>query len=158
MEKILIIHHSQAAIVKKMAYAIKRGIKKVGDFEVIIKSAKRGNEEDLKTASAIAIGTPDYFDYMAGSVKDFFDRTFFAVQSKIKGSLTANLPCVFFISGGVGDEFVLESLKSICSAFKFNIIDYVYSGPRLTEEVLEKCEQLGIKLAEKVEEKKEIEL
>lgn len=150
MAKILIVYHSQAGIVKEMAYAIKQGIENTGDFEIIIKTAEQADQEDLRTASGIAIGTPDYFDYMAGTIKDFFDRTFYAVQSKIRGSLTANIPCVFFVSGGTGGGPALESLKKIGSYFKFNVIDYVSSGPRFTEDVLKKCELLGKRLAEEI--------
>jgi len=94
-----------------MAYAIKQGIENTDDFEIIIKTAEQADQEDLRTASGIAIGTPDYFDYMAGTIKDFFDRTFYAVQSKIRGSLTANIPCVFFVSGGTGGGPALKKLK-----------------------------------------------
>ena len=85
MDKILIVYHSEEGIIHKMAEAIKEGIESSNSFEVIMKIAEQANQEDLKAASGIAIGTPDYFDYMAGSVKDFFDRTFYAVQSKIRG-------------------------------------------------------------------------
>ena len=154
MTKILIIYHSEAGIVKKMAYTIKKGIENSNNFEVIMKTAEQADQEDLRTASGIAIGTPDYFDYMAGSVKDFFDRTFYAVQSKIRGSLTANIPCVFFVSGGTGGGPALESLKKIGSYFKFNIIDYVASGPRFTDDVLNKCELLGERLVEEIKKNK----
>lgn len=154
MDKILIVYHSEEGIIHKMAEAIKEGIESSNSFEVIMKIAEQANQEDLKAASGIAIGTPDYFDYMAGSVKDFFDRTFYAVQSKIRGSLTANMPCVFFVSGGTGGGPALESLKKIGSNFRFNIIDYVVSGPRINEDILEKCKLLGRKLAEMVKKEK----
>ncbi len=154
MEKILIVYHLEAGIIKEMANAIKKGIEKSNNFEVIMKTAGQADQEDLKTASGIAIGTPDYFDYMAGSIKDFFDRTFYAVQSKIRGSLTADKPCVFFVSGGTGGEPALESLKKIGSYFKFNTIDYVNSGPRFTDDVQKKCELLGERLAKEVKKNK----
>ena len=84
MKKILIVYYSQSGIVREMAYAVKKGIEKDGSFEVIIKTAEQANRDDLLNASGIAIGTPDYFDYMAGTVKDFFDRTFYAVQSRLE--------------------------------------------------------------------------
>jgi len=155
LDKILIIYHSQSGIVHKMAYAVKEGIEKTKGFEVIIKKAEQANQEDLRVVSGIAIGTPDYFDYMSGTVKDFFDRTFYAVQSKIKGSLTANMPCVFFVSGGTGGEPALASLRKIGMAFKFKEIDYVTCDSHLTEEILEQCELLGKKLNEEIKKKQE---
>ena len=150
MDKILIIYGSEGGIVEKMAQTVREGIMETDGFEVILKKAEEASQDDLRAVSGIAIGTPDYFDYMAGTVKDFFDRTFYAVQSKIRGSLTANIPCVFFVSGGTGGGPALESLKKIGSYFKFNVIDYVSSGPRFTEDVLKKCELLGKRLAEEI--------
>lgn len=147
MKNILIIYHSQSGVVEKMACAVKTGVESINeDFQIELKKAQDAGWDDLKMADGIAIGTPDYFDYMAGTVKDFFDRTFYPSQSKIEGSLTANLPCVFFASGGIGGEPAIESLKKISTAFKFKVIDYVAAGPKLSAETLKKCEDLGSKL------------
>jgi len=153
LNKILIVYHSQSGVVKRMAYAVKEGIERNSNLEIIIKKAEQANQDDLKAASGIAIGTPDYFDYMAGTVKDFFDRTFYPVQSRITGSLTANMPCVFFVSAGTSGEPTIESLKKISMAFKFKVIDYVVCGPHLSEEILERCVELGRKLAETIKNK-----
>ena len=150
MDRILIIYHSQSGNVEEMAYAVKRGIEKTKGFLVEMKKAQDATWEDLQEAAGIAIGTPDYFDYMAGTVKDFFDRTFYPSQSKIKGSLTANLPSVFFVSGGTGGEPAVESLKKIGAAFKFKVIDYVSGSSKLTPELLIQCEDLGEKLATRI--------
>lgn len=150
MDSILVIYHSHSGNVEEMAYAVKRGIEKTKAFRVELKKAQDATWDDLKEAVGIAIGTPDYFDYMAGTVKDFFDRTFYPSQSKIEGSLTANLPSVFFVSGGAGGEPAIESLKKISKAFKFNVIDYVSGGSKSTPELLIKCEELGEKLATKI--------
>lgn len=150
MNNVLIVYHSHSGIVEKMANAVKRGIEKNRDLQVDMKKAQDATWDDLKKASGLAIGTPDYFDYMAGTVKDFFDRTFYPSQSKVKGSLTAHIPCVFFVSGGTGGEPAVESLKKIGKAFRFNIIDYVAGGHELNENLLSKCEELGEKLVDKI--------
>ena len=151
MKNILIIYHSQSGVVEKMAYALKAGVESINkDFQIELKKAQDAGWDDLKMADGIAIGTPDYFDYMAGTVKDFFDRTFYPSQSKIEGSLTANLPCVFFASGGIGGEPAIESLKRISTAFKFKVIDYIAVSPKLTADTLKKSEDLGKKLGASV--------
>ncbi len=148
MKNILIIYHSQSGIVEKMAYAVKVGVESVDEsLQVELKKAQDAGWDDLKMADGIAVGTPDYFDYMAGTVKDFFDRTFYPSQSRIEGSLTTNLPCVFFVSGGTGGMPAIESLQKIGLAFKFNVIDYINGGSKLTAGLITKCEDLGKKLA-----------
>ena len=154
MDKILIVYDSEGGIVEKMAHTIKEGIEGANGFEVIFKKAEEAGEDDLRVASGIAIGTPDYFDYMAGTVKGFFDRTFYPIQSKIRGSLTADLPCVLFVSGGTGGEPALASLKKISRAFKFTIIDTVASGARFTDEVKEQSFLLGKRLVEEIKRRK----
>jgi len=155
MNNILVIFHSQNGMVEKMAEAVKKGIEKTEGYSVKLKKAQDATWKDLKEADGIAIGTPDYFDYMAGTVKDFFDRTFYLSQSKITGSLVANIPCVFFASGGTGGMPAIESMKCIAEAFKLKVIDYVAFNPKLTEEKLQKCESLGEKLAQAVSKKAE---
>ena len=149
MEKILIIFHSHNGTVEKMSQAIKQGVENNG-CSVDLKRAHKATWQDLKTAKGIAIGTPDYFDYMAGTVKDFFDRIFYDSQSKIKGSLVADIPCVFFASGGTGGMPAIESLKSIAQSFKFKLIDFIAIGSQLSNADLQKCEKLGMTLAESV--------
>jgi len=147
LKTILIIYHSHSGNVEEMAYAVKKGIEKSKGFQVEMKKAQDASWDDLKNAAGVAIGTPDYFDYMAGTVKDFFDRVFYPSQSKVKGSLTANMPCVFFVSGGTGGMPAIESLQKIGLAFKFNVIEYINIGSKLTAGILTKCEDLGEKLA-----------
>jgi len=48
---------------------------------------------------AIAIGTSEYFSYMAGGVKDFFDRCFYPTQGKVTGK-----PCAIFVTHSGGDS------------------------------------------------------
>ena len=153
MDNILIIFHSKNGTVEKMAHAVKKGVEKTKGYSVKFKRAQDATWQDLKEAVGIAIGTPDFFDYMAGTVKDFFDRTFYSSQSKIKGSLVADVPCVFFASGGTGGMPAIESLKCIAQAFKFKIIDYVAVSPKLTAEQLLQCEALGEKLGKAALEK-----
>ena len=153
MDNILIIFHSQNGTVEEMAHEVKKGVEKTKGHSVKFKKAQDATWQDLKEADGVAIGTPDYFDYMAGTVKDFFDRTFYLSQSKIKGSLVADIPCVFFASGGTGGMPAVESLKHIAQAFQFKIIDYVAVKNKLLPEHLLKCEALGEKLAKAVSEK-----
>ena len=62
------------------------------------------------------MGTPDYFSYMAGGVKDFFDRTYYPAQGKV-----ANKPCGIFVTHGGGGKAV-ESLQAICKDYKFKFV------------------------------------
>lgn len=145
MTKVLIIYHSQTGNTEKMAKAIAEGAKRVSGTKVIFKKAAEATLEDLIDSSGIAIGSPDYFGYMAGTVKDFFDRTFYPSQSKVTGK-----PAVLFASGGEGGKPALESLRRICGSFKFKQIGEIAVIGKPPSEEIAKCEKLGEKLANAV--------
>jgi len=125
-----------------MAKALAEGAKRVSGTEVILKKATEATLEDLINSSGIAIGSPDYFSYMAGAVKDFFDRTFYPSQGRVTGK-----PCVLFATGGGGGRPALESLKRICKSFKFKQIGEVATAGKPFSGVITECEKLGEKLA-----------
>ena len=116
MGKVLVVFHSQSGNTKAAAEAVAQGAQEMGGTEVLVREALEASAEDLLSCGAIAVGTPDYFSYMAGGLKDFFDRTFYPTQ----GSVT-DKPCGIFVTHGGGGKAV-ESVKSVCSSFKFTII------------------------------------
>ena len=116
MGKVLIVYHSQSGNTKAAAEALAQGAKQISGTEVIIKEALNAAAEDLLSCDAVAVGTPDYFSYMAGGLKDFFDRTYYPTQ----GSVT-DKPCGIFVTHGGGGKAV-ESVKTICKTFKFKLI------------------------------------
>lgn len=116
MAKLLIIYHSQSGNTLAAAKIVADAAGGVEGVEAELKEALKADADDLLSCDAIAVGSPDYFSYMAGGVKDFFDRAFYPTQ----GSVT-NKPCGIFLSHGGGGRAV-ESLKSICGSFKFNVI------------------------------------
>jgi len=145
MAKVLIIYHSQSGNTEEMAKAVAKGAKRISETEVILKKTTETTLEDLINSSGIAIGSPDYFSYMAGAVKDFFDRTFYPSQGKV-----TEKPCVLFASGGGGGKPALESLKRICESFKFKQIGEVTSAGKPSSAVINECEKLGEKLAKAI--------
>ena len=116
MAKILIVFHSQSGNTKAAAQAVAQGARDVSGTEIVLKEALQATTEDLLSCDAIAVGTPDYFSYMAGGLKDFFDRTYYPTQGRV-----TDKPCGIFVTHGGGGKAV-DSVKSICSTFKFKNI------------------------------------
>jgi len=116
MGKVLIVFHSQSGNTKAAAEAVAQGAKEVPGTEVVIKEGLKAGAEDLLSCDAIVVGTPDYFSYMAGGLKDFFDRTYYPTQGSV-----SDKPCGIFVTHGGGGKAV-ESVKSICASFKFKIV------------------------------------
>lgn len=141
MAKVLVVYHTQTGNTERLALAVKEGIESCG-IDVILKRASEANLEDLLSSDGYCFGTPDYFSYMAGALKDFFDRTCYPSEGKI-----TNRPYVCFVSHGGGAEAV-GSLEKMAKRFKLKKI----TEPLLVEgkpkkEDLQKAKELGKKLA-----------
>lgn len=115
MSKILVIYHTLSGNTEAAAEYIAQGAREIAD-EVEVKLAKEADAEDLRSCGAIAVGTPDYFSYMAGMVKDFFDRTYYPTQGQVAGK-----PCVIFVTHGGGGR-AKDSIQSICDSFEFDVL------------------------------------
>jgi len=116
VSKILVIYHSQGGNTKAAAEIVARGARLVAGTKVKTKQALRATSEDLLNCDGIAVGTPDYFSYMAGGLKDFFDRTYYPTQGKV-----TDKPCAIFVTHGGGGKAV-ESVRKICGTFKFKVV------------------------------------
>ena len=144
MAKVLIVYHSLSGNTKAAAEAVADGVRAAGG-KVILKEGLKAGADDLLGCDAIAVGTPDYFSYMAGGVKDFFDRTLYPTQGQVTGK-----PCAIFVTHGGGGKAV-ESCKAICGSFKFKIIgEPVLVKNRPDAAATEQLKALGRKLTEAV--------
>jgi flavorubredoxin len=113
MGKVLIVYHSMGGNTKAAAEAVARGAESVAGTKVILKQALEADVDDLVDCDAIALGTPDYFSYMAGGLKDFLDRTYYPSMGKV-----TDKSCLIFVSHGGGGSAV-DSVKSVARSFKF---------------------------------------
>ena len=144
MNNILIVYHSQSGNTEAMAKAIAEGAGDAG-ATVVLKKAVDAVDKDLLDCDVVAIGTPNYFDYMAGMVKDFFDRAWITVREKM-----GNKPYVAFGSYGGGSRQAIDSVESICNGLKMKLITKGLAVQRKpTDDNIKACQELGRKLAEK---------
>jgi len=143
MPKILVVYHSLSGNTKAMANAVADGARAVQGVEVAVKTGLEATIEDLLGCDAIAVGSADYFSYMAGGLKDFFDRTYYPSQGKVTGK-----PCACFGSAGGPPTVVLELLDKMCRAFKMQAIGSVGCSGKPSADIEEECRNLGRKLAQ----------
>ncbi len=149
MANILIIYHSLSGNTEKMAQAFAEGSKSVQGTEVIIKKAFDATLEDLLACDAVAFGSADYFSYIAGAMKDFFDRTYYPSQGKVTGK-----PYAAFSTGGSGGQIPLAVLDRLCSSFKLKkAVEGVAVERSPSKEDIERCKESGKKLASSVAER-----
>lgn len=142
MKKVLIVYHSQSGNTEAMARAVSEGATAAG-AQVAVKRAPQADAEDILACDIVAIGTPNYFGYMAGLVKDWFDRVWATTRDKV-----ADKPYVTFGSKGGGGAQGLDSVEKICNSLKMvRACEGVIVTRQPTEEDLVACRELGKKLA-----------
>jgi multimeric flavodoxin WrbA len=103
--------------------------------------------DKVEKADGLALGSPDYFSYMAGGLKQFFDDLCLAswAGKKVQGK-----PYVGFVTHGGGGG-AIKSIEDLARSMKL-----VPAAPSLTckgaptGDMVEKCLALGKTLAEKV--------
>ena len=146
MAKILIVYHTLSGNTEKMAKAFEEGAKSVPGTDVVLSKAFDATLDDLLGCDAVAFGSADYFSYIAGALKDFFDRTYYPSQGKVMGK-----PYAAFATGGGGGETALKVLERLCSSFKLKkAVDSVSATGTPSSEVLVKCREAGKNLAKAV--------
>ena len=144
MARVLIVYHSLSGNTKKMAEAVAAGAKEVAGTKVTVKTGLEATIDDLLTCDAVALGSPDYFGYMAGGLKDFLDRTYYPSQGKVAGK-----PGVAFGSAGGPPEVILKCLEQALEWFKLEkAADSVGASGGVPAGALASCQALGRKLAE----------
>lgn len=139
--KILVVYHSQTGHTQKMAETVAKGADSVKNVRVILKKAADAALEDLIDCDGLAIGTPEYFGYMAGIIKDFFDRTYEEAHTRKE---VFKKPYAVFISAGNDGSGASAWIDRICKGFTFKkVSEPIISRGDVTGEDLEKCYELG---------------
>ena len=98
--KALIIYHSQQhGNTGKMAEAVAEGF---GEGATLWNTNdERFDVTKIPEYNCIAVGNPDYFSYMAGTLKTFMDDIYIAGRNGVKG-ITGKPVGLFFSHGGGG--------------------------------------------------------
>ena len=101
MSKVIVIYHSQQfGDTKILAEALAEGVREAGaEVKIISTNERRITLDEFLAADGVALGTPDYFSYIAGTIKTFFDDIYLWDKS---GESVKGKPTVLFFSHGGG--------------------------------------------------------
>ena len=150
MKTILIVYHSQEmGNTKKMAELVAEGCRLVEGVSVNLLNVneRRADMDVVEKADAYAIGTPDYFSYPAGEIKQFFDDLLIAHNA---GRKVQAKPCALFLTHGGGGKAV-GPLENLARALKLqNVAETLSCKGAPAGDEAEKARSLGKGLAEHV--------
>ncbi|MGZ8197808.1 MAG: flavodoxin family protein [Burkholderiales bacterium] len=154
MKTLLIVYHTMTGGSRQMAEAAARGAREQ-EVEVRLVPAREATAEDLLAAEGYVFVTPENLAAMSGVMKDFFDRTFYAVLDRIVGRPYATLVC----AGSDGANAVRQ-IARICTGWRLRAAseplivcthaqtpERILAPKTIGEEDLKRCEDIGAALA-----------
>ncbi|MCY3018750.1 MAG: NAD(P)H-dependent oxidoreductase [Planctomycetota bacterium] len=150
MKRILIVYHSQQkGNTRRMAELVAQGCRETAGVEVAVVNVNeaRVDMNAAERADAYAFGSPDYFTYMAGGLKQFFDDLCLAdwAGKKVKGK-----PYVAFLTHGGGGG-AIKSIEAMGASFKLQqVAPSVVCQGAPTGAAVEQSIALGRALAQRV--------
>lgn len=143
MKNLLIVFHSQTGNTARLADAAREGAACSPAVTVRCLWAKEAAAADLLWAHGVLFGTPENLGYLSGALKDFFDRTYYAVQDHIQP-----LPYGLFISAGNDGRGAAQHVQRILRGYAMHAIGapLICRGD-ITHDHLARAHELGETLA-----------
>lgn len=143
---LLIVWHSKTGNTEQLKEAVLKGARHPdleGAVSVRCLHTSEAGPDDLRWAHGVLLGTPENFGYMSGQMKDFFDRTYYEVEGELQP-----LPYAIFISCGNDGRGAVREIRRIVKGYPFSEIqEPVISRGSVTEDDLQRCEELGLAMA-----------
>ncbi|NOY80885.1 MAG: FprA family A-type flavoprotein [Kiritimatiellaeota bacterium] len=151
MKKVLIVYHSQEkGNTRIMAELVASGCREITGIDVVAVNVneRRVDMDTAEAADAYALGSPDYFSYPAGNVKQFVDDILLAAWQERR---TTGKPCICFVTHGGGGA-ALPALEKLVKAAKLDQVLPGLScrGAPQSEDDVRRCIALGREFARKV--------
>ena len=148
MAKALVLYHSQEyGNTAAMAEAVAEGLREAGcEVDLFNTNDGRFDIARFPQYDCAAFGSPDYYSYVAGQLKQFMDDHYIADVRKGMQGLKGK-PYVLFYSHGGGGR-VIDAMKGIFKRVGMMVGEPVRSRGYPGPEVLEQCKALGKRLGE----------
>ena len=144
-KKLLIIAHVPSDNTQKMAEAVVSGAANsdITSVDVVCKKPLDTQPDDIISAHAVIVGTTENLGYMAGLIKDVFDRCFYPCLDKTQG-----LPFAFYIRAGHDGTGTQRAIESVAKGLRWKLAhEPVVCRGDFQEAFIDQCEELGLFMA-----------
>ena len=143
MPKLLIVYHTQSGNTGQLAARVEAGARTSEGCETVMLKAFDAGVDDLRSADALLIGTPENFGYMSGAIKDFFDRTYYPVEGQMEG-----VPYAVFVSAGNDGTGAVREIDRIANGYGWRkVAEPVISRKHISDPDLQAAFDLGQAMA-----------
>ena len=155
MKTLLVVFHSMTGGTRQMAEAAAKGASSEPEVRVCLLHAGDAGVKDVLEADGYMFATPENLGAMSGMMKNFFDRTYYAVFDRIAGRPYAALIC----AGSDGENAARQMTRVVTGwrlkAIAEPLIVCTYAqtpGAILSPKIigaydLGRCEELGATIA-----------
>ena len=135
---------------RQMAEAARRGAAGQ-EVDVRLVPAREAKAEDVLQADGFIFVTPENLAAVSGVMKDFFDRTYYAVLDRIVGRPYATLVCA-----GSDGQNAVRQIERICIGWRLKAVakpiivcthaqtpESILAPKTIRPEDLQRCEEIG---------------
>ena len=150
MLKALIVYDTKTGNTKKMAEAIRDGIRR-SEIDVDLKKADETSLDDLIATDIIVFGSPTYYCNMSGELKLLLDKTF-DIHGKLENKLGAAFASSSFIAGG--NETTTLAIIQAMLMHRMIIVGHqtgifgAISIQKPDDKCINECRDFGIRIAD----------
>jgi multimeric flavodoxin WrbA len=155
MKRLLIVFHSMTGGARQMAEAVLRGATSESTIGAQLLRAPDARPEDVLQADGYVFVTPENLAAIAGLMKDFFDRTYYAALDRIAGRPYATLVCA-----GSDGQNAVRQIERICTGWRLKPVcepiiicthaqtpEAILAPKTINAEDLRRCEETGAAIA-----------
>ena len=155
MKTLLIVWHSHTGGTEQMARAAADGAAAETGARVELKHARDTEADDVLNADGVIFATPENLAAIAGLMKDFFDRTYYALLDRVNGKPYAALIC----AGSDGCN-ALRQIERIATGLRLQAVaeglivnmraqtpEAILAPKTIAPEQLARCADLGLAFA-----------
>jgi multimeric flavodoxin WrbA len=155
MKSLLVVYHTMTGGSLQMARAAAAAAAAEPGVSVRLLRAPQARPDDLLRADGYLFVTPENLASMAGLMKDFFDRCYYAVLGRIEGRPYAALVCA-----GSDGSGAVRQLERICTGWRLKAVapalivcthaqtpEAILAPKIIAPDELARCRELGEALA-----------
>ncbi|MGM0585157.1 MAG: flavodoxin family protein [Pseudomonadota bacterium] len=149
MAQLLIVFHSRTGCSRQMAEAAAAAGR--DEVSTVLKTAAEAGPEDLLEADGFIFCAPENLAAIAGVMKDFYDRCYYAVLGRIEGRPYAQMVC----AGSDGENAARQTAR-IAQGWRLREVqpplivcthaqtpEEILAEKTLAEDDLARCRELG---------------
>jgi multimeric flavodoxin WrbA len=117
MKTLLIVYHSMTGAAAQLAQAAAEGARSEPGLRTTVLHAAQAGAADVLAADAYLFVTPENLATMAGLMKDFFDRVYYAALDQVNGR-----PYASIVAAGTDGSGAARQIERIATGLRLRAV------------------------------------